>query len=489
MSCQSGLAQDRGDPWPVHVIDSGLSGGDGVRLMDVDNDGDQDLAVGWEQGGATRMYLNPGPNSKVKEKWPSIDVGVTPDVEDAMFADVDGDGRVDVVSCSEGDHQRIEVHFAPTEKDYAASSGWKTIEFPQSLTGKRRWMFAIALDVNEDGHLDLVVGGKSGDAKVAWLEAPTSNKRNLSLWKFHEMSNAGWIMSVIAQDMDGDGDEDILLSDRRPNSVGTGVRWLENPGVGTRQLGYWVSHFVSDVGDLPDFIDLADMDGDGDLDVIASCKVPDRIDWHERLDESGLRWKEHEISFPENMGHSKAVKVRDINLDGKLDIVVSCSSAEAPLSGMVWMEYPKSVFDRDWIAHEISGPDGSKYDRLELIDLDGDGDLDVMTTEENFGPKSLGLGAIWYENPTKQSFKLMAIKRESERRAIINNLRQLASAADQYLLEHGVTEVAVEDLVGGDKFIRELEPVAGESYQGFVISQGTALTVTDSSGVVYQLDF
>jgi len=93
---------------------------------------------------------------------------------------------------------------------------------------------------------------------------------------------------------------------------------LENPGVGKPQVGLWKSHFVSEDGDRPDFIDVADMDGDGDLDVIASCKEPDRIDWHERLDERGLRWKEHEISFPENMGYSKAVKVRDINLDGKL---------------------------------------------------------------------------------------------------------------------------------------------------------------------------
>jgi hypothetical protein len=40
---------DRGEPWPIHVIDVGLSGGDGVSLADVD--GDQDLAVGWEQAG------------------------------------------------------------------------------------------------------------------------------------------------------------------------------------------------------------------------------------------------------------------------------------------------------------------------------------------------------------------------------------------------------------------------------------------------------
>jgi hypothetical protein len=399
------LAQDRGDPWELHVIDSGLSGGDGVRLYDVDDDGDQDLAVGWEQGGKTRLYLNPGHFTSVQDTWPKVDVGESPNVEDAVLADVDGDGLFDVVACTEGRHRRVLVHFAPTAAEYRNSSAWTTIEFPKNMTGDRQWMFALPFDVNEDGHLDLVVGGKNVDAKVAWLEAPADGKRDLARWKFHEMSNAGWIMSLIIQDMDGDGDQDILLSDRRPHGGGMGVRWLENPGSENDQTHRWESHFVSEEGIWPDFMDVVDLDRDGDLDVIVPCKEPDRIDWYERQDESGLNWKKHEISFPNNMGHSKGVRAGDVNLDGRMDIVLSCASAEAPLSGMVWLEYSSSVFDQEWIAHEISGPDGSKYDRVELIDLDGDGDLDAMTTEENFGPESLGLGAIWYENPTHKSFE------------------------------------------------------------------------------------
>ena len=393
-------AADRGTPWARHAIDSGMSGCDGVRLADVDNDGDLDLAVGWEQSGGTRLYFNPGTGPDVRDKWPAIDVGAAPNVEDAMIADIDADGRMDIVSCTEGSHRRIIVHFAPTAGDYSNSSAWTVREFPESLAGNRRWMFAIAMDVNEDGHLDIVAAGKSDDGKVAWLEAPTLDKRDLGNWKFHEMSAAGWVMSVIEQDMDGDNDSDILVSDRNASGGLQGVRWLENPGTLGKLREPWTNRFVSDQGDKPDFIDLVDMDGDGDLDVIAPSKDPDRIDWHERLDESGLNWKEHEIAFPPNMGHSKGVRVGDINLDGQLDIVISCASAEAPLSGMVWLEYANSVFDSDWIDHEISGPEGSKFDRIELIDLDGDGDLDAMTTEENFGPESLGLGAIWYENPT-----------------------------------------------------------------------------------------
>ena len=396
---QRSLAGGRGEAWPVHVIDSGLSGGDGVRLLDVDNDGDMDLAVGWEQSGVSRLYLNPGCGAEVRGKWPVIGCGAAPSVEDAMMADIDGDGRVDVVSCTEGDNKRVLVHFAPTKGDYADSAAWSTGEFPESLAGDRKWMFAIALDVNEDGHLDIVAGGKGTGSKVAWFESPERNKRDLSRWQFHEMSDAGWIMSVIAQDMDGDGDRDIVVSDHRPNGRLEGARWLENPAPGGDQRGPWANHFISDVGDRADFMDLADMDGDGDLDAIVPCKDPDRIDWYERLDASGVNWKKHEIAFPPNMGRSKGVRVGDIDLDGQLDIVLSCASAGAPRSGMVWLEYETSVLDRAWIDHEISGVDGSKFDRIELIDLDGDGDLDAMTTEENFGDDSLGIGVIWYENP------------------------------------------------------------------------------------------
>ncbi len=55
--------------------------------------------------------------------------------------------------------------------------------------------------------------------------------------------------------------------------------------------------------------------------------------------------------------------------------------------------------DSQWVVNEVSGPVGIKYDRIELLDLDGDGDLDVLTCEERHEGK--GLGVFWYENPSK----------------------------------------------------------------------------------------
>lgn len=49
-----------------------------------------------------------------------------------------------------------------------------------------------------------------------------------------------------------------------------------------------------------------------------------------------------------------------------------------------------------WEPRDIGGPKGIKYDRIELLDLDGDGDLDLLTCEErDFN------AVLWYENPAK----------------------------------------------------------------------------------------
>ncbi len=51
----------------------------------------------------------------------------------------------------------------------------------------------------------------------------------------------------------------------------------------------------------------------------------------------------------------------------------------------------------------LSGVDGIKHDDATLVDIDGDRDLDVFTTEERAERPGLprGLGVIWYENPRR----------------------------------------------------------------------------------------
>ena len=253
-SVGDGSAADQ--PWPIHVIDASSRGADGVRLADVNGDRLMDLTTGWEEGGITRVYLHPG-YAAAKRPWPAVTVGKTPNVEDAVLVDIDADGRTDVVSCCEGRTRTVFVHFAPQDADdYLDPAAWQTEPIPASR-GRMMWMFCTPADVDGNGRVDLVVGGKGDGAQIGWFESP-GNPRELHRWRWHPVGPAGWIMSLRTVDVDGDGDLDVLTSDRRGDL--RGCRWLENPGSVGASAGRWDNHFLGGRSHQAMFLAVGDLD-------------------------------------------------------------------------------------------------------------------------------------------------------------------------------------------------------------------------------------
>ncbi len=389
------VAEDlqRGKAWERHVIDHSSRGADGVKLADLDSDGLQDLTTGWEEGGLTRVYRNPGP-ALVKQLWPAMTVGTTPQVEDAAWIDLNHDGRLEVVSCCEGKSQTIFVHWAPEQGVF--QNAWRQEVLPASQA-KMMWMFAVPAQIDQRPGLELVAGGKGKGAQIGWFQ-PGQNPRDLTAYQWTALSPAGWIMSLIALDMDGDGDQDLLTTDRKGKL--RGCRWLENPGArAVSTAANWRNHSVGGDDREVMFARVADLDQDGLQDILVVTRLPDELLWFRRLDQSGLKWDKQVVPFPANTGHGKGVAVGDMNLDGRPDVVFSCGNADPPRSGMFWLSFSNSGNELKWETHEISGPRGIKFDRIELLDLDADGDLDVISCEERDQKK--GLGVFWYENPTR----------------------------------------------------------------------------------------
>jgi len=377
--------------WNRHVIDDASQGADGVRLADVNGDGWLDLATAWEQGGVVRACLNPGP-ARAKDRWPAVTVGHVGDVEDAVFADLDGDGGVDVVSCSEGRTRVISIHWAPRERgQFLEASAWQTEPLPASVD-KMMWMFALPIQLDGRSGIDLIAGGKGANAAIGWFEAP-SHGRQLAKWQWHELRRVGWLMSLVAADMDGDGDPDIVFSDRKGKR--SGAYWLENPGASGAPNPPWHEHAIGGVGTEAMFLQLADLDGDELEDMLLAVR-PRKIIWCRRTDRTGQSWQSHEILLPEDAGTAKAVHAADLDGDERVDLLFSCENAQAPRQGLMWLSSDGPPRGDAWTPHELSGADGVKHDLIALVDLDGDHDLDLITTEE-----TKNLGVIWYENPTR----------------------------------------------------------------------------------------
>jgi len=185
--------------WACHVIDDSSRGADGIKLADIDGDALLDIATGWEEGGVTRAYLNPGPADS-GEPWSAVTVGHTTSVEDAVWADLDADGATDIVTCCEGDTRTMFVNWAPTDKDRLLSaSAWRQEEIP-ATKDRMQWMYARPVDVDGHNGIDLIAGGKNRDAQLGWLESPP-DPCHMEDWRWHPISEAGWIMSILPCDM------------------------------------------------------------------------------------------------------------------------------------------------------------------------------------------------------------------------------------------------------------------------------------------------
>ena len=311
-------------PWPRHTVDDSSRGADGVRLADVNGDGHPDIVTGWEEGGVTRVYLHPGP-TKVRDRWPAVTVGKTPAVEDAVFADLDGDGVVDVVSCCEGKTRTVFVHWAPKDPtNYLDPAAWTTEPVP-ATRGLAMWMFALPMQIDGRGGVDLLVGAKGPGAVVGWLRSP-ADPRKLADWTFHKLCDAGWVMSLIPADVNGDGLTDVAVSDRKGKKPG--VLWLANPGPADA-TGRWAEYRVGAAGREVMFADVADVDGDGRADVVAAVK-PGEVQWFRRPVDVSKPWSLQiiPVTLPVGVGTAKAAAVGDINGDGRPDLVYTCEQAD-----------------------------------------------------------------------------------------------------------------------------------------------------------------
>jgi type IV pilus assembly protein PilA len=73
------------------------------------------------------------------------------------------------------------------------------------------------------------------------------------------------------------------------------------------------------------------------------------------------------------------------------------------------------------------------------------------------------------------------VRTSSQDKAVMNNARQLAAAADQYFLENGVASVSQGSLVGATNYVKSLNLVAGETYPD-IFSQATTITISNIAG-------
>ncbi|MCP4127533.1 MAG: hypothetical protein GY753_10770, partial [Gammaproteobacteria bacterium] len=327
----------------THTITTGADGASSTVAMDIDGDGDLDVLSADQNIDQIAWYENDGSGSFIATHVVSTNAGA---VISVTAADVDGDGDMDILSASFSDNK-----VAWYENDGAENFTEHTI-----TTGANGALVVTTADVDGDGDMDVLSASQTDDT-VTWYE--NDGSQNFSK---HDISTgADKVKSITTADVDGDGDIDVLSASYNDDKIA----WYENDG----SEGF-TEHVITTGANGAQSVTTADIDGDGDLDVLSASSLDDTVAWYENDGSQGFT--QHLVTAGAVYSEgARSVTTADMDGDGDLDVLLA---AYIDFS-IVWYENDGSETFTEHLV--TSGADQAKW--ITTGDMDGDGDLDILS--------------------------------------------------------------------------------------------------------------
>jgi CubicO group peptidase (beta-lactamase class C family) len=326
------------------------------------------------------------------------------------MADLDGDGFDDIVSVHESDtvydgrpvgHVRIAWGSADPHQ-------WTLTTLASGFEAAAAEDVTIA-DANGDGHPDVLVACEL--AHLIYFQNPGTGARRETWPRVIPTvtRERGSFIRAFFADFDGDGRPEVAAANKGVQNTDVSTITSTNnlsiyhlPGNPLEADG-WTEQVLGEVL-IPINSEPVDLDGDGDLDVVAGSRGEARILWFENR--GNLKFLEHRIDIDGAPEHLRItgfnMDYADLNGDGRTDIV----STAWP--GAVLILTQPETFDQPWAFELIGDSPPDQLVSVRLADIDNDSDLDVFSGAYSRGPRDTDgplvtvnqpLGRIlWFEN-------------------------------------------------------------------------------------------
>lgn len=341
-ACESPLSN-----WETHIIDSARPNiAVFVRAADLDGDGLQDLISGaW-------WYRNPGSPGGA---WQRNVIGNGLD-QAALAVDFDADGDIDILGTTWDGANPNQKHKGNTFVWARNDGGGQFTILNNVDAGTGDFLQGAVYGTFTTGSPQVMLSWHNLDNRIEGLTVPADP--STQQWTQQPETSVSQSEDLSRGDIDRDGDQDLLL----------GTMWLENDGG-------WIVHTLYDTAGRPDRNRLADINDDGRLDAVVgyeAISVPGKLAWYEAPADPRQPWTEHVI---DTIIGPMSLDVGDMDGDGDIDIVAGEHHKNQPSQGRIFAyEQTETGFQR----YQIDAGD-EHHDGAQLVDIDNDGDLDVIS--------------------------------------------------------------------------------------------------------------
>lgn len=357
----------------------------GVAAVDLDGDGDLDLTSCDTRGDALYWFANDGKGAFQRHFIQANEPGW---FERHAIGDINGDKLPDVVVV-----KNLHGHLVWFENSGqpANDKSWKR----HLLTTDLKRAYDVALvDLNGDGRLDVAASAWNGN-HIAWFANPGPQAGD-SEWKKAIIDpQLAEARTIRVADFNGDGKSDVLSTGRLANLTA----WYDQTGDANQP---WKRHVIDDQSPQPVHGEPADMDGDGDIDVVMGLGMlategqaaTNQIAWYENVGQRGTgeKWTKHIVAA---LPFAFEAVAADLDGDRDLDLV---ATAWGGVGQIGWFENsgdPRS----NWKPHLLKEK-WSRANQPIVADLDGDKWPDIIATAEQ-GSNELR----WWRNSGRAAAK------------------------------------------------------------------------------------
>jgi hypothetical protein len=354
------------DQWQRHVIDAERPWRSiFIAAADIDGDSKQDIVTGgW-------WYQNPG---QPDGAWTRYTIG-SPLNNMAAVYDFDGDGHLDVLG-TEGVGAEDNANFV-----WARNNGDGTFTLFHNIPkAEGDFLQGVAVAPFENlGPIEVALSWHASGHGIQMLTVPPKPDRDR--WTWRRISRTSQDEQLSVGDIDRDGTLDLLL----------GTKWLCNgcrqyprraraldQWLGTNWLRWW-AQTLHNTSDSPDRNRLADINGDGRLDAVVgfeAISAPGKLVWYEQPHNLATEpWTEQLIA---TVVGPMSVDVADMDGDGDIDVVVGEHNLKDPASAKLYIFENVDGKGTTWVPHLVHTGD-EHHDGAVVVDIDNDGDLDIIS--------------------------------------------------------------------------------------------------------------